>query len=57
MVEIWFHPDLHTQQNPPLSKQFIFMSDSHQIYFGKEFSFKEKVPSFLDYSFLVLRNY
>ena len=28
--------------------------DSHQIYFGKEFSFKEKVPSFLDYSFLDL---
>ena len=36
MVEMWFHPDLHTQPNPPLYKQFIFMSDSHQIYFDMD---------------------
>ena len=36
MVEMWFHPDLLTQPNPPLYKQFIFMSDTSQIYFDYE---------------------
>ena len=49
MVEIWFHPDLHTQPNPPLQKQFIFMSDSHQIYFDndqQEYLFKSITNGF-----------
>ena len=33
IVQMWFHPDLLTQKNPPIYKQFIFLSDTIQIYF------------------------
>ena len=32
-IEIWFHTDLLTQEEPPLYNKFIFMTNSHQIYF------------------------
>jgi hypothetical protein len=49
MIEMWFHPDMHTQANPPLYKQFIFMSDSLQIYFDinlQEYVFKSVTNGF-----------
>ena len=33
IIEMWFHPDMLTQKNPPYIKQFIFMADTIQIYF------------------------
>ena len=36
VIEMWFHPDMLTQKNPPLIKQFILMTDTLQIYFDIE---------------------
>ncbi len=33
MIEIWFHPDILHQENPPVIKKYIFMTDNHLIYY------------------------
>ena len=47
MIEMWFHPDLLTQNNPPLENQYIFMSDSSAIYFDY-YSQKYKLKTITD---------
>ena len=32
-IEVWFHTDLLTQEEPPLYSKFIFMTNNHQIYY------------------------
>ena len=32
-IEIWFHTDLLTQEEPPLYTKYIFMTNNHQIYY------------------------
>ena len=32
-IEMWFHTDLLTQEEPPLYTKYIFMTNNHQIYY------------------------
>ena len=32
-IEIWFHTDLLTQEEPPLYTKYIFMTNNHHIYY------------------------
>ncbi len=33
IIEVWFHPDLLHQENPPIVKKYIFMTNNHLIYY------------------------
>jgi len=32
-IEIWFHTELLTQEEPPLEDKFLFLTNNHQIYY------------------------
>ena len=32
-IEVWFHTDLLTQEEPPLYTKYFFMTNNHQIYY------------------------